>query len=77
MAFRLDPGGSSRQGHTQTTASRRARAYADLKHEAKTPVRPGRFLIGMDAALEEYRHFKAAGMLNAWRERWKGVLHPR
>lgn len=28
-------------------------------------------LEGMAAALEEYRLFKAAGMLKQWRERWR------
>lgn len=40
--------------------------------------RPGRPLPteGIEAALEEYRHFKAAGMLDVWRERWKAILRP-
>ena len=74
--FRLDPGGSSKQGHTSRTTARRAQAYAALRKEPTRPVRPNRLLAGMDAALEEYRHFKAAGMLSAWRERWKNVMHP-
>lgn len=30
---------------------------------------------GLEAALAEYRDYKAAGMLAAWRERWKAFLH--
>lgn len=30
--------------------------------------------VGVAAAMEEYRHFKAAGMLVQWRERWRHVL---
>jgi len=33
-----------------------------------------RALAGLDAALEEYRDFEAAGMLDAWRERWACLL---
>lgn len=40
--------------------------------------RPGRPVPtgGIEAALEERRHFKAAGMLDVWRERWKAILRP-
>ncbi len=41
------------------------------------PSRPGqRSKEGIDAALEEYQDFKAAGMLQQWRERWRYVLSP-
>lgn len=32
---------------------------------------------GLEAARKEYRHFKAAGMLDVWRERWKAILSPQ
>jgi hypothetical protein len=56
------------------------RAYAVLKKEAQEiprPLRPKQLLTGAAAALEEYRYFKAAGILNVWWERWKFVLRPR
>jgi|GEM_PF-3386348 len=40
------------------------------------PLRPCGALTGHAAAMEEYRHFKAAGMLSEWRARWKSVLNP-
>lgn len=53
------------------------RMYAPL-HEAEDirppPLRPCGALTGHAAAMEEYRHFKAAGMLSEWRARWKSVL---
>ena len=76
--FRPDHGGSPDRGQMRRTAGRRARAYAALKkgEEPEGPVRPRHMAQGgVEAALEEYRDFKAAGMLDVWRERWKMVLH--
>ena len=33
--------------------------------------------IGHAAAMEEYRHFKIAGLLHVWRDRWRHVLAVR
>ena len=38
---------------------------------------PHRPTEGMAAALQEYRTFKAAGMLAQWRERWRHILQHR
>ena len=78
--FRPDHGGSPERGQTKRTAGRRrALAYQVIKkgEEQGKPFRPGHQAQGgVEAALEEYRDFKAAGMLSAWRERWKNVLRP-
>ena len=53
------------------------RMYATHRHEMEDmrPRRPCRgSLTGSAAAMEEYRYFKAAGMLSEWRARWKSVL---
>jgi hypothetical protein len=36
--------------------------------------KPKRPRFGLDAALEEWTAFNAAGMLAQWRERWRHVL---
>ena len=36
--------------------------------------KPRRPRFGLDAALEEWGAFKAAGMLAQWRERWRHIL---
>lgn len=75
------------QGGGQTTGARKKRrllrhpADFDALHmaerEAAKGAKPARPQAGMAAALEEYRAFKAAGMLNQWRERWRHVLTRR
>lgn len=52
------------------------RMYAPHPHEVEDikPRRPSGSLTGHAAAMEEYRHFKAAGMLAEWRARWRDVL---
>jgi hypothetical protein len=56
------------------------RMYAPHLREAEEirppPLRPCGALMGHAAAMEEYRHFKAAGMLAEWRRRWRDVLNP-
>ena len=47
-----------------------------LEEKAKPPFRekPRRPCFGLEAALEEWAAFNAAGMLAQWRERWRHVL---
>ena len=54
-------------------------AFGERLHQIAPPQQKGQVkanMKGMDAALEEYRIFKSAGMLDVWRARWKGVLKP-
>ena len=47
-------------------------------HEEKVKppflAKPRRPRFGLEAALEEWAAFNAAGMLAQWRERWRHVL---
>lgn len=46
------------------------------EQKERFPSRPGQApKEGHAAAMEEYRYFKAAGMLREWRERWRHVLN--
>lgn len=47
------------------------------ERNAKEGAKPPRVLSGMDAALNEYQAFKAAGMIRQWRERWRHFLANR
>lgn len=61
----------SRGAHQYRGQRRPCRAYVSVQAPAFLVVRE---LVGIDAALEEYRDFMAAGMLEAWRARWRHVL---
>ena len=68
------------QKRTRLNGPKRKRHYAALKEATNQPAKtrkPQRPLIGMAAALSEHKDFKAAGMLEQWRERWRHVLTHR
>ena len=66
------------QGGGQTRgAQKKGRRTLPSWDSLQEAARPPRVLSGMDAALSEYRDFKAAGMLWQWRERWRHFLASR
>lgn len=75
--FFLGNGKSQTSGPKNDRHQRRAKV-ARLRHEqhqAPPALPPSDDLEGLAAALKERRHFEAAGMLDAWKDRWRIVLN--
>lgn len=74
--FPLANGGSQTGGAQKT--HRRCRALPPVIVQDNAPPRLSpRSCEGIDAALDEYRDFRVAGMLTQWYERWRYVLTHR